>query len=315
MINVALMPATNTPTCSCSSELLAGRSSPSLEASCRAWDSDLRCRTELQIGERMGGQEVQFPFGRPVIPVDEDHRGSRRVFVLGAYPSALHVSWASPDGQQRIKALPVDNEPEPFWTGFDQAARIDQWKRDVGFDADQDGTATAAGGLNGSSGLALDRDYLQPLGIERDDARITDCLPTYHASVDVANAIEERFKPVMSHFSRPMPQLPDHPSEDEIVASATQSSRLGELRTEIAAASPEVVISLGNAAARVLRKMLDVELGPERLNAKGYGDVIDLRPEHQIVWYPLAHPGVTRAGPWSDRHDGWVSTIREGRTP
>jgi hypothetical protein len=48
------------------------------------------------------------------------------LFVLGAYSSALHVRWTPPEQTKlrRIKALAVDNEPEPFWTGDDEPERI-----------------------------------------------------------------------------------------------------------------------------------------------------------------------------------------------
>jgi hypothetical protein len=38
--------------------------------------------------------------------------------AIGAYPSALHVRWSPPPGLGKpVAALPVDNEPTPFWNG------------------------------------------------------------------------------------------------------------------------------------------------------------------------------------------------------
>jgi len=55
----------------------------------------------------------QFPFGAPVLARAPSADTARPLFVLGAYPSALHVRWTAPDGAS-IAAMPVDNEPEPF---------------------------------------------------------------------------------------------------------------------------------------------------------------------------------------------------------
>lgn len=93
-----------------------------------------------------------FPFGRPVLP-REPARGSQpTVFVLGAYPSALHVRWSAPGGQPTIGAIPIDNEPEPFWDGADAAERVEAWKVAVSFSETADGRVTPAS-ANGSSGI------------------------------------------------------------------------------------------------------------------------------------------------------------------
>ncbi len=51
--------------------------------------------------------------------------------VLGVYPSALHVRWSC--GDAGVGALAVDVEPTVFWDGGDANARIDDWKKAVGF--------------------------------------------------------------------------------------------------------------------------------------------------------------------------------------
>jgi hypothetical protein len=56
----------------------------------------------------------RYPFGRPVEP-RRSFRNRGGYFVLGAYPSALHVHWTAPSGAE-IAALAVDNEPAPFGT-------------------------------------------------------------------------------------------------------------------------------------------------------------------------------------------------------
>lgn len=60
-----------------------------------------------------------FPFGQPVLPRQPSTEEPREVYLLGAYPSGLHVRWTPPaiSGQdfRPIRALIADNEPVPFW--------------------------------------------------------------------------------------------------------------------------------------------------------------------------------------------------------
>ena len=249
-----------------------------------------------------------YPFGQPVLPMKASASNAKRVFVLGAYPSALHVAWTSLDGSQTIRALPVDNEPEPFWTGADESERIEKWKTAVEFDEGNDGRVRAVNSLNGSSGVALDGSYLGPLAIEREEAWATDALPTYFASEGVQAAIADRFVPAMKS-ARPLPNLLAHPNEAKIVELATD--RLEALREELATAVPEMVITLGNAAARVFQLILNVNDGPVPLVKSNYGTAVRVAPN--MEWYPVAHPGATRAGrPWHDTHRAWIASLEGG---
>jgi hypothetical protein len=129
--------------------------------------------------------QYRYPFGRPVCPFEHSQRGRRPVFVLGAYPSALHVEWLAPNGEY-VNALPVDNEPEPFWDGANERALVDAFKSELR----PVGEVTAPGLMwNGTSGVAMEKRYLEPLGHTRSDTWVTDCLNTYFASENVAKAI------------------------------------------------------------------------------------------------------------------------------
>ncbi len=135
----------------------------------------------------------QFPFGRPVEVCEASrHRGG--LFVLGAYPSALHVRWSAPDGTE-IAALAVDNEPEPFWNGGDEDVRIADWKAQVGFD-DRVGDGPARwGSTTGHRARGSTSTCSRRWASGADQAWITDCLDTYRASKAQARAIDERFRP------------------------------------------------------------------------------------------------------------------------
>lgn len=97
-------------------------------------------------------RERRYPFGRPITPRPPLRGLTKGLFVLGAYPSALHVAWTPPQGSGRkIKALAVDDEPTPFWDGLDEAERIAAWKEAVSFDSKRWGEIGPCGGLNGST--------------------------------------------------------------------------------------------------------------------------------------------------------------------
>lgn len=77
---------------------------------------------------------LRFPFGAPVKPCGTQTPPVAEAFILGAYPSALHVGWTMPSGQ-KVFAIAVDNEPEVFWDGRGEDCYFEQWKVKVGFDS------------------------------------------------------------------------------------------------------------------------------------------------------------------------------------
>lgn len=77
----------------------------------------------------------RYPFGAPVTARPPSTQEPKRVLILGAYPSALHVRWRPPGGLGRmVQALPVADEPTPFWDGADADERVRRWQDDVGFE-------------------------------------------------------------------------------------------------------------------------------------------------------------------------------------
>ena len=47
-----------------------------------------------------------FPFGLQILARSPSANEKRRVFILGAYPSALHVKWDPPRPHRTIHAIP-----------------------------------------------------------------------------------------------------------------------------------------------------------------------------------------------------------------
>ncbi len=139
--------------------------------------------------------------------------------MLGAYPSALHVAWTPRTGR-RIQALPVDNEPEPFWTGEDRVQRFQEWVRCVGWQPRWGTVEPAALQYNGSSGRDLRDEILVPLRLQLDRVWITDCLDTYHLSDGVKARLDDDIGAELQSIGQAPAGLPDHPSEAQIVKKA-----------------------------------------------------------------------------------------------
>jgi len=165
--------------------------------------------------------------------------------------------------------LAVDNEPEPFWTGADEVRRVERWMSQVDW-SDAWGTVAPVSHLNAQSGRWFDERILGPLGVARADAWITDCLDTYRTSVKMRAAVDSVYEPFARTHGLPSAELAPHPSEDEIVSEGIDH-HLDRLHPELTAAAPDVVVTLGNAALRVLQRLLGDPAGPMKLTVPGYG--------------------------------------------
>jgi hypothetical protein len=249
-----------------------------------------------------------FPFGASVLRRPPSASTKTRVFVLGAYPSALHVGWRPPEGKP-IRAMAVDNEPEPFWNGEDENKYIERWKKAVEFRDGEWGEVAGVGALNGFSGGWVDENVLVPLGAGRDEACITDCIDTYFVSKEGARRIADTYVPFAKLKGLQVPHLAPHPSEGAIVKEGVRHHRVRLLR-ELAAAAPDVVVTLGNAALRVLRAVTGANDTPSKLRADSqYGAKLELVVDgRRVEWLPLAHPAAPRV--YQDAHARWRRTSR-----
>jgi hypothetical protein len=258
-----------------------------------------------------------FPFGRPSTPrpprqPTQPTSTPCRLFVLGAYPSALHVAWRVPARavaqlglRPRVAALAVDVEPEVFWDGGDaahQQALVDEWKHMVGFvegDGDGcDGFAEPAG--NGSSGRAVLSDVLEPLGVDPAAVWFTDAITTFHVKYAAGgqrpqqgDRLREVYDPFAQWRGRAPATLPPRPSPAQLVDRAVAED--GErLLAELAHADAPTVVTLGEEARRVLQRLADHAEGPpaQPLRPDTHGLPGRVRVGGvERGWLALTHPG------------------------
>ena len=96
-----------------------------------------------ELGLRYEELQGTFPFGRPPPrrrPRRPREGESTEAFVVGVYPSALHIGWRLPAWfhppaaplRRLVTALTVNVEPHPFWDGADHELLVSRWKAKVG---------------------------------------------------------------------------------------------------------------------------------------------------------------------------------------
>lgn len=244
-----------------------------------------------------------FPFGRPVLHRRPSARSKRRVYVLGSHPSALCIAWWSP-ARKGVRALPVDNEPTCFWNGADETAQIDGWRRLVHFRVGEWGEVETADEANGKAGRWLDAEVLGPLGVTRDETCFSHCVDTYCTDGAAAFAVKERYQPFAREAGLPEAALEPLPREGGLVERALTLHR-DRLQHELSVVVPELVVTLGNAALRVLRAVTEAKGGLGKLHPdERYGVPQPLAVgRRHTLWLALTHHDVPPA--YVEAHARW----------
>jgi hypothetical protein len=269
----------------------------------------LTVTTDREIDPDRTAMMATFPFGRAATrrpPRRPD--GPADLFVLGVYPSALHVRWRRPDGVV-MGALAVDDEPTVFWDGNDAKQHIARWRTDIAWQDDW-GTATLAGG-NGSSGRILIDQILTPLRTVPERTYFTDCLPYYFVKAGAdsqGQRIDEVYQPFALTHGLPAANLPARPSERELV-SRTVLHEADTLRHQLQESGTDHIVTLGQEAADVFAAVSGappVHLRPDATYGLPRTAVIDGR---RLTWLALTHPG-NRILIWRTRHTQWSAGCR-----
>lgn len=251
-----------------------------------------------------------FPFGLPVSRRRPTAKSRRRVYVLGALPSALHIAWWSP-ARKLVKALAVNNEPTPFWNGAGEEEHIAAWRRAVGFRVGEWGEVAASEAANGAAGRWVDHHVLSILGFTREETCFSTCVDTYFTDAAGAFAVIDRYEPVARDAGLPPAHLPLRPRDGGVVELAVASH--GErLSKELSVVVPEMVITLGNAALRVLRVVTQTKDGPAKLHPDARYGVEQplLIGKRRTIRLPLTHPN--SPGVFEKAHMRWVRSRTGG---
>ncbi len=173
----------------------------------------------------MTNLEYTFPFGKIVKPQNPAIDGQRDFFILGAYPSALHVKWLPPTPYKQIRAIAVDNEPSIFWDGTDQNKIHESWLRSIPWQNNW-GEIEPAGRFNGSSGVWVNDKVLSPLRLQRNDVWFLDCLDIYHCSKGLSKRLDDTYLPFAEKYKIEKSNLPVHPDENRIIKESIEHHRV-----------------------------------------------------------------------------------------
>ena len=251
----------------------------------------------------------RFPFGRPATRRPPRRpSGPAALFVLGVYPSALHVRWALPGGRGVVGALAVDDEPVVFWDGADADQRIAAWQDVVGWRPEW-GAVGPTGG-NGSSGRGVTEHVLTPLGVEPEQAYFTDCLPTFFVKAGRGSQgarIHDVYDVFAASTGGPLvpADLPTRPAPRALVNRAVAEER-DVLLAQVAESAASTIVTLGQEAADVLTALTEqsrlvLDTGPRY----GRRRSVCIGARH-VDWLALTHPG-NRTAAWATRHRQWMA--------
>ncbi len=255
----------------------------------------------------------KFPFGQTLRPVIQTDRTPKEVFVLGVYASAVHARWIGPDGKQKVSALAVDSEPYIFWRGDDADEIISKIKipSTVGRL-----TEPSRKGLNGPSGVALDERFLDPLGIERDDAWLCDLLPESRMNPAQRKAIDKHYLPLCAQHRLPVATIPEF-NKTELDSKKRRKAILKEIKESGA----HTLILLGDLP---IHWFLKYHTEPKYTRLSQFGTTADTYGKKHAMdvdgismdVIPLCHP--RQAGQlgrsnskWGALHAEWVKKRHE----
>lgn len=250
---------------------------------------------------------LTFPFGQPIRLVEQVDRASKRVFVLGVYSSAVHARWCDPHGNKLIKALAVASEPYIFWRGEDASDFISR----IEIPKDAGVLEAAEKRYNGPSGRSLDKHYLGPLGLTRNDVWLCDCIPHSCMNQKQSVALRRDYYPVSDNLGLPSTNWPSPPSQ-------IARDRVKEIASELNESQAEIVITLGDSP---LKWFATPELGSKRRlqsygkNRDGYGKFHKVQfKERTLRLLPLAHPRQVSKiskhdADWANLHKTWEQQV------
>jgi len=250
-----------------------------------------------------------FPFGQRLQPAVQTEPSTKKAFVLGVYASAVHACWVNKDGKTTVRALAVASEPEIFWTGHDAQQQIDKIQIPEGAGK----LVPAAKNLNGPSSRALDKLYLEPLGLNRSNTWLCDLLPESRLNPNQQKAIKEHYVPKMDEFSLLKVTVPNFRKSE-----LNSELRRNEILKELFKSQADTLILLGDLP---IKWFLNYFSDTKYKNLASFGETPDSYGlEHELSLagkafkvIPLCHPRqAQRLGAsnkqWFELHKQWVNT-------
>lgn len=250
-----------------------------------------------------------FPFGQQVHKVVQSDRTPKRVFILGVYASAVHARWVSSSNRTVVNALAVASEPYIFWRGEGANEIIEA----ISIPEEIGRLEPAAANLNGPSGQALDKLYLAPMGLSRDDAWLCDLVPYSCVNDGQKKAIQREYLPLVQRYNLPIPSVPPRPKRFDSIL------RRSEIMEEIRESHAEILVLLGDEPIKWFLHPWEnqwQDLSAFGDNSEKYGLLHEINIDGiPLQVLPLVHP--RQAGKlgsfstkWHALHQNWLNSNR-----
>lgn len=180
-----------------------------------------------------------FPFGCKIKRIQQINRTPKKAFILGVYASAVHARWIDSNGKTKVTALAVTSEPEIFWRG----ENADEIIAEITIPEELGKlTVPTKPELNGPSGRSLDRDFLSPLQLSRDEVWLCDLLPESRLNENQQKALAKHYTDeVIIKYGLPRPTIPNFDPKE----LASPQWRF-EILQELEKSQAETIILLGD---------------------------------------------------------------------
>ena len=248
-----------------------------------------------------------FPFGQPIVSLAQSDRSPKRVFILGVYASAVHARWVGEDGRSIVRALAVASEPEIFWRGDGESDIIAKISVPLGA-----GKLLPPGkNLNGPSGKALDKMFLDPLQLKRSDVWLCDLVPYSCMNDRQKKALASKYDVQREKLNLPNYYWPPVPPK------LANEQRRAEIAGEVSEASPDIFITLGDQPLQWFTKYFG-----SKSKLSDYGDSFDRYgllhdisiADRDMKLLPLVHPRQaaklgSHSAKWADLHEAWMIEV------
>lgn len=255
-----------------------------------------------------------FPFGEQLKKVEQKDKTPKKAFVLGVYASAVHAKWVDRNGKQKVTALAVASEPDIFWTGENAEEIISSINipKELG-----KLIVPTNKNLNGPSGRALDKLFLEPLGLSRKTTWLCDLLPESRVNPKQRLAIDKHYsKTIITQFGLRPATIPNF---DKMELNSPK--RREEILFELEQSEAETLILLGDLPIYWFLRFHDKrfkKLAHFGESNETYGNSIEVKinnRNYNVIG--LCHPRQadrlgSSSSKWGMLHDEWLK-IQSGK--
>jgi hypothetical protein len=257
----------------------------------------------------------KFPFGLEIKQIKQNDRSPKEVFVLGKYASALHGKFISKDTRnlRNINALAIDSEPCIFWDGNNAENLINQVNKivppEIGKFELPDNIE-----LNGPSGKALDKYYLEPLKLVRNDVWMCDLIPQFLVN---KNDSQYNAQTLLNKYLEKI-NMVKFQSNIPFVPTDIDSDRIMEIKNELIQSNARTIILLGQDTLKWFISKISDFHKTELKEINPYGMPFDIRInglENTYKVYAFAHmhhieKPIGKGKEWREKHFDWINRLK-----